>query len=185
MVSKILPEWDRHDKFVFLNSTYRLAYFTHWQMKILIYVIGPLTLLPPLLEAQFNVETGIGYLTTSIIMTGILLIISKYYEGFLLDQLRVRKKDMPHIKAANVKLNLSLILVTILLFWTYAFGMDVVGIVQGGILEDNLLHSEANYGGIDELVSSTGATILYSVLVLIAVSSLLRAVCVGYYRFVL
>lgn len=185
VITRLLPNWDRNDKFQFLNSMYRLSYFSRQQAIILFLLSGPFAILPTFFEIRTGVDSTTGYIIVSIAMFLSFGLIAKYLDGYFLDELKSRTREKPHIKHSNAGTHVVLLVFSMVILSVIAFGVDISGVMQFSTTTTNLLAAEAKYGGMDGFLDSIAATVLYSSVVFFAVSIVMGGTCVIYYRYFL
>jgi len=184
LISQLIPDLDRHDKFAFLLSVYRATYYSHNLTFIIVSVLGALTILPPLLEARTGVESTTALVGVSIAFFLATTLISKWAEGWFLDRIKARNPGNggPHIRHASVAWNGLHILWGALLVYYFAFGAVVPGVVNSTVNTDVLLSGSGGYMTAGLLIQRLAATILYSALVIWAVAAICRGISVLYYN---
>jgi hypothetical protein len=181
VLSRLLPNLDRDDKFQLLNSVYRLSYFSFHQALLLLLFLWPLLVVAPIVQARATVSTTTGYVVTAVLLFLIGGTVSHFFEDYLLEKLKEKFKDSPHIRSANVRINLLLGVIAVFSGAILVTGIDntamTVLMSSSPLLESQLTTPDAG-----AVIKAFTATVVYSAYVFLFITGVLRALTVGYYR---
>jgi hypothetical protein len=184
MFDKLSPNLDSSDKFRFLNSAYRVAFFTHLFSFYTVWVLGIFVVGLDLLRMRLGVSTITGFAIMFIIASISAWIYSRFIEGYFIDSIHERVRNVPHIKNAGEFSNGIQILVVISIFYLMTHESPFPNIIVYKTDITVLLHPGMNLG-VFEWLMAAAASILYSAITFIAFSGLVRSLVVLYYNRVL
>lgn len=183
MIGRILPDWDRNDKFSFLNSVYRLTYYSHTQCVALIWFTAPFVILPPFVQARSEANQAAGYIIALMLLFLATGLLSKFFEGYFYEIVTDRFKEMPHIRRADLKTNLIQLPIGICVIIFMGFGIPFDPLINLTMSTDPLLQSSRPYTNFGDFGRAIIATMYYSALFLFALASIFRGMSVTYYKY--